>query len=401
MKIVQINAVYGFASTGRTTKELHEYLLSNNIDSYVFCATSLKIERNVYLMGGRTEHKIHSFLAHSLGLEGYFSSISTHKLINDLQKIKPDVVILRNLHSHYINFPLLLKYLGKNDISSIIVLHDVWPFTGLCTYYTEVNCDKWKTGCGKCTYLKENGSWFFDRTSKVFKDKENFFKGIQKLAVVGVSQWVADEARCSPIFTNAKKITHIYNWIDFSVFYPRDTKNLRNKLNLSENDFIILGVAQFWSEKKGYSQYFNLAKELSDIKVILVGKKEKEENLPENLICVPPTNSTKELAEYYSMADVYLNLSVQETFGKVSAEAISCGTPLIAYNSTANPEICGEGCGYLLNNRCYKEAIPHIYTIKRNGKKYYTNKCLSFARQMFSKDNNIQKYLELIAGLNS
>ena len=77
MKIVQINAVYGFASTGRTTKELHEYLLSNNIDSYVFCATSLKIERNVYLMGGRTEHKIHSFLAHSLGLEGYFSSIST------------------------------------------------------------------------------------------------------------------------------------------------------------------------------------------------------------------------------------------------------------------------------------------------------------------------------------
>ena len=35
MKVIQINAVYAYSSTGRTTKEIHEYLGTQGIDSYV------------------------------------------------------------------------------------------------------------------------------------------------------------------------------------------------------------------------------------------------------------------------------------------------------------------------------------------------------------------------------
>lgn len=37
MKVVQINAVYEYSSTGRTTMEMHEYLCSQGIESHVFC----------------------------------------------------------------------------------------------------------------------------------------------------------------------------------------------------------------------------------------------------------------------------------------------------------------------------------------------------------------------------
>ena len=36
MKIVQINAVYEYSSTGRTTREMHLSLIDRGVDSYVF-----------------------------------------------------------------------------------------------------------------------------------------------------------------------------------------------------------------------------------------------------------------------------------------------------------------------------------------------------------------------------
>ena len=37
MKIVQVNAVYEYSSTGRNTMETHEYLRTLGHESYVFC----------------------------------------------------------------------------------------------------------------------------------------------------------------------------------------------------------------------------------------------------------------------------------------------------------------------------------------------------------------------------
>ena len=400
MKIVQINAVYGYSSTGRTSRELHEQLLSKGFDSYVFCANTIRCDNNVFLIGNTLDQKIHSFGSHLLGLQGYFSSLSTKRMLKKLKSIEPDVVILRNLHSNYVNVPLLLRFLADENLATIVVLHDVWPFTGHCCYYTEDKCTKWMTECDKCPILhKYNSSWLFDHSRKQFKDKNRLFHKINKLAVVGVSSWVTEEAKKSPIFSNAKVIERIYNWIDLDVFKPRKTADLRESLNIAPDDFVVLGIAQKWNERKGYSQYVELAKNCQDIKVVIVGQNNDENVLPSNMICVPPTNSTEELARFYSMADVYLNFSNQETFGKVSAEALSCGTPIIAFNSTANPELCGDGCGYVFNERNWKEVLPLINKVKANGKAFYSQNCLNFSKAHFSKDSNINDYLQLFGQL--
>ena len=46
MRIVQINAVYQYSSTGRTTEEMHHYLLEQGHDSYVFCLRNTSEEKD-------------------------------------------------------------------------------------------------------------------------------------------------------------------------------------------------------------------------------------------------------------------------------------------------------------------------------------------------------------------
>ncbi|WP_304428411.1 glycosyltransferase [uncultured Duncaniella sp.] len=399
MTIVQINAVYEYSSTGRTTKEMHDFFISNGDNSYVFCTNQEKIENNIFKIGNTIDYKSHALGSRLLGTQGKFSSLSTHRLVRQLKSINPDIVILRNLHANYINLPILLSFLAKFDIPTIIVLHDCWFFTGHCCYYTDDNCYKWKTECNHCPILhKYNKSLIFDRTNHNFTMKKRLFEAIPRLGVVGVSDWVLNEAKQS-LLKCAKIKKRIYNWIDLSVFRPYDSNELRSKLGL-HNDFVILGVAQFWNNEKGLQLFKKLAKEFPNCKIVLVGGMDSSEKLPTNIIAVGILSGLRELAEHYSMADVFLNPSVQETFGKVSAEALACGTPIIANNATANPELVGN-CGFVVDNNDFEQFKTAISNIMAIGKKSLSSECVTRANLLFNKARNLKEYQNIMSDLSS
>ena len=56
----------------------------------------------------------------------------------------PDIVLIHNIHGHDCNLRMLFSYFKKNKIKLFWVFHDCWAFTGYCTYFTFVKCDKWK-----------------------------------------------------------------------------------------------------------------------------------------------------------------------------------------------------------------------------------------------------------------
>lgn len=401
MKVVQINAVYEYSSTGRTTTEMHNFLLNIGIDSFVFCSNMHQPEKNVFKIGNKYDYKFHSLMSRLTDTQGLHSKNSTQLLLNHLDEIQPNIVILRNLHANYIHYPSLLNYLAKNDIPTVVVLHDVWTFTGHCCHYTEDNCSKWQTGCNQCPALRKyNKSWFYDNSANNFKLKLDCFRAIPRLAVIGVSKWVADEARMSPVFTNAKLVHYIYNWIDLTKFKPVDGTLIRDKLNLEER-FTIVSCAQGWSEAKGLSKIFEVAKLLPENRFVLVGSMSYTGEFPQNVISVGATASTDELALYYSMADAFLVCSLQETFGKVSAESLACGTPIITNNFTANPEIMGKDCGVICVNNTVEEILDAITTLKVNGKDSYTDNCLSRAKTEFCFDIQMKKYLKLFNDMQS
>lgn len=399
MKIVHINAVYNIGSTGRTATELREALQNAGNEAYVaYSQTNIKDAPNTYQIGSLIDTKFHGLFSRITGKQGYFSKNSTRKFLDFLDKIKPDLVHLGNLHGNYINLPMLLKYLAKKDIATVVTLHDFWFLTGKCVHYIDAGCNKWQSECGNCPNLNSgNPTWFFDKTKTMHKDKKKLFTAIPRLAIVGVSQWVADEARKSPIAKNA--ITKcIYNWIDFDKFYPRDVEMLKQEKGL-QKDFIIIGVASIWGESKGLDKFISLAEQKKDYKFILVGHMPDNVKLPENVQAVGLTSSTDELAEYYSMADVFVTFSTAETFGKVSAEAMACGIPVICHNQTACPEILGENCGYSVDVNDIDAVAAAIDKVCKNGKNYYAENCVKHAKKSFDKDTLIGEYIELYSEL--
>lgn len=394
MKILQINAVSGIRSTGRICVDIANYLNNNGDKGYIAYSSGLPYEKG-YKIGKTLEIKVHGLYSRIFGLQAYFSKDSTIKLINYIKDLKPDIVHLNNLHGNYINLKLLLKYLAENDIPTVLTLHDCWFYTGKCTHYTVDGCYKWQNGCGNCSRLKkDNPSWFFDRTKKMYKDKKELFEKIPRLAVVGVSDWITNEARKS-FLSSAKIITRIYNWIDLDVFKPVNTEMLRNKLKL-ENKFVILGVASSWCNAKGLDKFIELASLIpEDMIIIIVGNIDRKVAISKNIIHIKETHNVKELVEYYSIADIFINLSLEESFGKVTAEALACGIPVVVLKSTANPELVGEGCGYVIEKNDLNQVYNAILKMKKKGETYYSNKCMLYAKANFNKGDRLSDYLNV------
>ena len=396
MKIVQINAVYQTGSTGRTTMELHHALMDMGHKSFVFASDGNCTDEGVFPLGTQRDHKAHALFSRLSGKQGYFSAGATKALLNELDRLTPDVVHLRNLHGNYIHLPMLLNYLGKKDIATVVTLHDCWFFTGKCTHYTVQGCQRWQTGCHDCPKLKsDNISWFFDRTPKMWEDKRKLLSAIPRLGVIGVSDWITNEARKS-ILQYAAVIRRIYNWIDLERFYPRDT-DIRQKYQIPDGKLLLLCIGAGWNEHSSkFQDLIGLSKLLSEnMHILLAGAVVSSNALPGNITAVGYVHGLEELAQLYSAADVYVHLSKEDTFGKVIAEAMACGTPVIVYDSTACPEIVGQDCGIVVSAGDISKIYHSVCEIEKKGKSLYTKNCREFVERSFSKEKLIAETIDL------
>lgn len=400
MVVLQINAVGQTSSTGRNCKEISEYINQNTEHQCYTAFAAGIVDEWSYMIGNKIEHKLHGLMSRVTGKQAYFSKNETRKLIKYIQNISPNIVVLGNLHGNYINFPMIMEYLNKKSIPVVAVLHDCWFYTGKCCHYTVDNCYRWKQQCGNCPSLKKyNKSWFFDKTTDMLNDKKKYFNSNPRLGVVGVSEWITQEAKKSPVFKYAKEMTRIYNWIDMDIFYPRRANSLKERLMLSDKQ-IILCVASGWSRNKGLDTIIHISEMLEEYqKLIIIGDINEKVDFGKGVIHLPTTSSMDMLAEYYSIADVFIQPSLEETFGKVSAEALACGTPLVCFDSTANPELIGEGCGKIVKVGDIDGMYAAINQILEKGKDFYSNNCINFAKKNFEKETNIKQYISLFERL--
>ena len=381
MKILQINAVGQTASTGRTCRELAEQL---NTTTEHRCYTAFSVgtvDEYGYRIGGKWDAKLHGLFSRATGMQAHFSHLQTAKLLSYIDTLRPDVVHLRNLHANYIHFPMLLRFLARKDIPTVVTLHDCWMFTGKCCHYTVDGCYRWQTGCGNCPRLKkDNKSWFVDATARLWREKKRLFEAIPRLVVTGVSQWTVDEARKSYL-TCAKDIIRIYNWIDLDTFYPKQISEQARQRYVQPGKKMVLGVASGWSEAKGLAGFLALADRLGeDYQICLVGSLAKDVALPEGMVHIQRTDSPTELAELYSMADVFVTMSPEETFGKVSAEALACGTPVVTFAVGGSCEMLNDSCGVSVSCNDFASMENAIVRIAK-GKCYTREACIKRAEE--------------------
>lgn len=340
MKIVQINT-FSNKSTGAIMNKIHKYLLNNGNESYIVWGRGRKAENN---------HEL--FLDDSIGVyyhvmytrltdkTGFASNKSTKKLLDFLDKIKPDIVHLHNIHGYYINIKELFNYLKKNNIKIVWTLHDCWAFTGHCPHFEYIGCEKWQEKCKECPQINIYPKSYVDNSSWNYSIKKELFNGAN-LNIITPSKWLAKLVKKSFLKDYSVKI--INNGINIDIF--KDRKNNFRKAHNLENKFIILGVSSDWTERKGIYDFVKLSKKLpKDYIIILVGIKENQRKiLTNNMIGIEKTNNQLELSKIYSSADVFFNPTYEDNYPTVNLEAIACGLPVFTYNSGGSIESAING----------------------------------------------------------
>ena len=278
---------------------------------------------------------------------------------------------------------------------TVLVLHDFWFMTGHCTHPVQTWCIKYTERCGHCDQKRcGNPSWFFDTSRKVQADRIRLFADWPegKLAVVGVSDWVTDGARRSAALGHCKNIHTIYNWIDPAVFHPGELGTAKKSV------FTVLAVSTNWDESKGLYDLVALSEKLTDEELVIVGYTSEAERCLfhyTNIRFVDFTNSVDELADLYRSADVFVTCSCFETFGKVIAEAISCGTPAIVYDTTAMPELVEGGCGYAVPVGDVDAVYEKVQEVRALGKASFREACEEKSRNCFELEHNIDRYVTI------
>lgn len=352
MKVLQINSVCGFGSTGRIATDIADILISQGDESKICYGRGDVPEnyRNIAIkIGSSLDNKIHGVFTRLFDLHGFFSKKATKNLIAKIKDYSPDVIHLHNIHGYYINVEILFAYLKKADIPVVWTLHDCWTMTGHCAHFSAVGCDKYKTQCKNCPQLKEYPSTFYGgNVKRNFERKKRAFTGVNNLTIVTPSKWLASVVKES--FLKDYPVIPIYNGVDLNVFKPV-TSDFKEMHGIQDKK-MILGVANVWNAKKGLDDFIALSKTLDDsYKIVLVGLSDEQvENMPQNIIALTRTKTIDELVKIYSAADVFVNPSIEETMGLTTAEALACGTPVITYNKTAVPEVPNEKCGIVVES---------------------------------------------------
>lgn len=367
MKVAYINTVFAVKSTGRTYLELKNALEMQGHECRAFYGVGSSCEPGAYRIGNRFSYLTHNLLSRITGLEGYFSYFATKKLIRHLNSFDADIIHLGCLHGHYLNLPLLFKYLQKVQKTVFITTHDCWCFTGKCTHFTAYGCDKYKTQCGSCPSKRRYPkSYFFDFSKKMFNDKKKWFLGLRNLNVICVSNWIKEQVKDSYFADKTLEVN--YNWINTDLFQPisiTERKDIRAKNGIEDSDFLIIAVSSFWSA--GTPRHEDLKKLINKLdgnqKLLVVGQ--VNDALPQNdrVTYIPFVTDVSYLAKLYAASDAYIHLSVEDTFGKVIAEAQACGTPAVVYNATACPEVAKIGNGHIVSPRDVDAVFDVIKSI--------------------------------------
>ena len=397
MRIVQINSSYGSGSTGKICAAISSLLDSRNIENYVFYSGFNKQKiQNGYLVNGKLDIRVHQVLSRLFGDQGWHSSFATRKLVKQLEKIDPDIVHLHNIHGYYLNMDVLFDYLGRAKKPVVWTLHDCWGFTGHCAHFTVAKCARWKEHCTCCPQQKEYPySLFWDRSSKLFDKKRELYRGVASLTITTVSNWLAKQVKASKLLSN-RRIEVISNGINLQVFKPKERLKEINGVSICAKK-VLLGVANYWGPRKGLQDFIALNRLLNnEYQIVLVGlNDEQKRNLPKDIIGISRTENVQDLVSLYSSADVFINPSTEETFGLTTVEALACGTPVIVYNSTANPELIRDDIGEVVEPHDIIGLRNSIVKMTKKSKAEYSRACVEYVSTHFDETKGYEKYIDL------
>jgi len=205
-----------------------------------------------------------------------------------------------------------------------------------------------------------------------------------------------------------QKITKIWNGIgdEFHEVSDLEKKTVREKFGLGKEFLLYTGN---WREHKNLVRLLRAFKKVletghSPLQLVITGK--KDPYYPEVLATIEELElkdkvkllglvSEEDLVRLYNTASIYVFPSLYEGFGLPPLEAMRCGTPVVASNVSAIPEVCGEAVLYF-DPEDISDMAKKIRLLleDKNLQEELINKGYEWVKQ-FSWDKCAEKTLEI------
>lgn len=261
--------------------------------------------------------------------------------------------ILSSIYSKFFNkFDLIhLHWIGHGFISSdflmkirnnkiVFTLHDYYFITGGCHIPGE--CLKYTESCIGCPAKNE----FIDFIFENFKQKKNLYR-TKQIYVTAPSETMKSKIMNSYLGQMFQEVLVVPNPIDISVYKPLSINFKEEALfsGLSEDKKFILFVSNnLMDYNKGFDLLLatlKLIENLDSICLLTVGNNYSQisDKLNFSHHHFGEINSTNEMIKIYNLAYITVVPSRFESFSQVTLESMSCGCPVLAFNSSGPSEI--------------------------------------------------------------
>lgn len=387
--------------TGITMHRLHTGMRNHGVESNIFCAQKQTFSTDVYQQKRSYTVKVLEGILRKveieLGLNEISRFISSLNITKTEAYKKADILNFHCIHDDFISY-LALPWLTKKP--SVFTIHDMWSFTGHCT--SSYNCERWKTGCGKCPHLDVPPIIKRDNTRLEWKFKDWVYRHSQ-LYIVAPSKWIYNLAQNSMLASFP--IHYIPHGLDTQVYYPRNKEYCRSVLGIPPRKKVLMfGTTNIKDYRKGGDLLIKALQMIpaslkAETVVMTIGHNQLlSEQIGMQTFNFGYSDSDDFKSIIYSAADGFIYPTRSDSFGLVAMESIACGTPVVTFRVGGLTDTVRPGITGLLaepeNVAEFRDRIVQLLE-EDNLRNSMSEKCRQIAVEEYSLELYAQQYLDL------
>ncbi|MCR4405505.1 MAG: glycosyltransferase [Anaerolineae bacterium] len=381
---------------------LHTGLRQAGIDSTILCSVKTMTSPTVMKLPRPTRWRL---------LEAGLRRVTQRVGLNDVHAVSAfafknhkvfqtaDLLNFHGLHGNYFSY-LALPSLTQEK-PAIFTLQDMWAFTGHCA--VNYDCERWKTGCGRCPYPDAHPAVKHDGTRLEWKLKKWVYSR-SNLTIVTLSRRQTEFAKQSLL--GHLPIYCIPNGVDTRVFEPLDSELCRRMLGIPSNKRVLMAAAlnlsQFW---KGGDLLIKALQALprslqKELVLILIGDKGSiiAESTDIQTLDLGYVSNDRLKAICYSAAHLFVHPTRVESLGLVLLESMACGTPAVSFDVGGVPDLVRPGLtGYLAQPENAAELRDGIVQLLEDEprRRAMGQECRRVVLHEYSLDLIVKKYVAL------